>query len=808
MSEQKLYLHDTVIYLEEFDIVVLLETQLEFAPSTLLRDYTHFGVTAPEACLRGYGISVFVRDTLAAGVSIWAVDEDLDVVWLRFPGAVFGVSGPVFLAACYVPPQGSVRLQGRDVTDRFDALAGRVDSAMAHGEVFLCGDFNASFRAEHSAPTGLRSGAAHGRQLLQICEAHDLAVLATSPDGTVLEPSFQARPHTAPTRPDHVVVSRALRETVHFQGIDLSRFDSDHYPLVVHLDMTLLPVVDAHGHLPVHAIRRLIWDSEYSEDYRSHVANSSGQPAFARIVHALGQGDVGAVGQTLMTALRGLALDVAMHETCPRVSRRTGARVQPYSKPWFDEECRSLKADLRRALARHAPREELRPLRRAFNGAARRKRRAHQRRRLRHLLGELRERPKRYWDAFLPKAERLPPELRHPGAWASAMHLALNPPCSEPTGEAIMEGSPPAGDGADLLGAVTREEVVVALVGLRNYKASGFSGCPTELLKYAILNDDPSTGYQVPSDVDVPQHLATMLDACFRTGRVPAAWNKMLVSPVFKKGDKADLANYRPISVGDALAKLYAVVLNNRLLPWLESHHLRAPTQAGFRPQLGTSHPLFGLRHFIDVSARTRRPLYVCFVDLTKAYDTVPRALLWQIVADIGVPARFMTALQSIYADPLCQVRVEVCVGAEFESSLGVEQGCPLSPILFGIFIDRLCFMIEGKAADAGPWLSSGRRVPSTPDDFRLLALGRLAVSHMDRLLRVVDEFCLASGMRVNTGIGKTEMMLFGVSAARRAQLQAEVFRVGGQAIRFVSSYKYLGIHHHMSSCSGGLICL
>ena len=62
------------------------------------------------------------------------------------------------------------------------------------------------------------------------------------------------------------------------------------------------------------------------------------------------------------------------------------------------------------------------------------------------------------------------------------------------------------------------------------------------------------------------------------------------------------------------------------------------------------------------------------FCDFTKAYDTVPRALLWQIVADIGVPARFMTALQSIYADPLCQVRVEVCVGAEFESSLGSSK--------------------------------------------------------------------------------------------------------------------------------------
>ena len=107
-----------------------------------------------------------------------------------------------------------------------------------------------------------------------------------------------------------------------------------------------------------------------------------------------------------MTALRGLALDTGMREHCPRVSRRTGARAQPYSKPWFDEECRGLKTGLRQALARHAPREERCPLRRAYNGAVRRKWRAYQRRHLRNLLDELRERPKRYWDAFLPKAER------------------------------------------------------------------------------------------------------------------------------------------------------------------------------------------------------------------------------------------------------------------------------------------------------------------------------------------------------------------------------------------------------------------
>ena len=191
LSDQKLLLHDTVEYLSAFDVVVLVETHQEFAPADLLRDYLHFGTTAPEAGLRGYGISIFVRDSIASGVSLWVIDANLDVVWLQFPGAVFGVSSPVFLATCYVPPQGSGRLRSRDVAERFDSLAGHVDRAMALGEVVLCGDFNASLQADCSSVTGLRGIAAHGGQLLQICQAHGLVVFTTSPGGDFHEPTFR-----------------------------------------------------------------------------------------------------------------------------------------------------------------------------------------------------------------------------------------------------------------------------------------------------------------------------------------------------------------------------------------------------------------------------------------------------------------------------------------------------------------------------------------------------------------------------------------------------------------------------------------
>ena len=159
---------------------------------------------------------------------------------------------------------------------------------------------------------------------------------------------------------------------------------------------------------------RLVWDPECRAAYNMNVANFAGRPEFAGVLESLQHGDVDLAGQALMlSALRAVALDSGMRERCPRISQRTGARVQPFGKPWFDEECRTSKRAVRQALAARMPREELRPLRRAFNTLIRRKRctRAHQRSRLQELLGDLSEQPKRYWDAFLPKAQRLPVEL-------------------------------------------------------------------------------------------------------------------------------------------------------------------------------------------------------------------------------------------------------------------------------------------------------------------------------------------------------------------------------------------------------------
>ena len=127
--------------------------------------------------------------------------------------------------------------------------------------------------------------------------------------------------------------------------------------------------------------------------------------------------------------------------------------------------------------------------------------------------------------------------------------------------------------------------------------------------------------------------LVDAFNAAFQAGHVPSCLNSALIIPVFKKGEKLDPQNYRPIAVTECMLRLYASILNERLVQYSKAAQLQVDTQAGFRPGLSTTHQLFMLQHFIDA----HKPLYVCFLDLKGAYDQVNRVSL---VGSIASPRR------------------------------------------------------------------------------------------------------------------------------------------------------------------------
>ena len=140
------------------------------------------------------------------------------------------------------------------------------------------------------------------------------------------------------------------------------------------------------------------------------------------------------------------------------------------------------------------------------------------------------------------------------------------------------------------------------------------------------------------------------------------------------------------------LYRQYTILLNDRLVAWSEEHGLRSPIRAGFRPRQSPIriHHLFALRHFIGRAILQQRPLFVSFVDLQKAYDTVQHGLLWARLEGIGVGPKMLAAIKSLYASGTLSMKVGGAAGPSLVQQNGVRQGCPLSPTLFGILFDGL----------------------------------------------------------------------------------------------------------------------
>ena len=179
---------------------------------------------------------------------------------------------------------------------------------------------------------------------------------------------------------------------------------------------------------------------------------------------------------------------------------------------------------------------------------------------------------------------------------------------------------------------------------------------------------------------------------------------------------------------------------------------------------------------------------------MTKAYDSVPRDLLFSTLESEGIPRKLLNILRSLYTDTMIRVRVGQEMGKEARVETGVLQGCVLSPLLFNLFLNGIVRRVEKKLEKGGIKLVV-RETPRGPtrevplwillyaDDIMITAETEAGLK---RMMKTLDEELTKHGMKISGS--KTQVML----GAHTPALTSPVV-LGGQPLETVSRFKYCG---------------
>ena len=280
--------------------------------------------------------------------------------------------------------------------------------------------------------------------------------------------------------------------------------------------------------------------------------------------------------------------------------------------------------------------------------------------------------------------------------------------------------------------------------------------------------------------------MTKLFNRIWKEEKIPRDWEVGVILPLIKRGDNTDCNNYRGITLLSVVSKVYERILEKRLKRILDSQLEEA--QSGFRKGRSTHDHIFTLKQLIEKRQRQNRDLYLGFIDIQKAFDSVQRKRVWQSLQQRGVPPKLRRNIQSIYDVTRNYVRKDNAQSEEFLTKDGLRQGGVLSPALFIMIMDDVLKEVKPKISQVHVGYRNMKPIGISEclfaDDLVILARSEVELQSNIETWRVALS---KRNMKIN--MEKTRVMVVG---KERKNVKIEV---DGRKLQQVTVCKYLGVN-------------
>ena len=317
--------------------------------------------------------------------------------------------------------------------------------------------------------------------------------------------------------------------------------------------------------------------------------------------------------------------------------------------------------------------------------------------------------------------------------------------------------------GMSKLKTVSEDFVLKELMGINPQKSTGLDGIAPRFLKDGANQLAPI--------------ITHIINLSITQNYVPDSLKHAKVTPLFKKNDKLEVSNYRPISVLSAVSKILEKSVHTQVQSYLIENKLVFDYQSGFRPGFSTDTCLIHLTDFIKDKLSHGFYVGAVLLDVQKAFDSVNHTILCNKIAAIGIdPSWFISYLSHRKQT----VMINETISEEMSITCGVPQGGLLAPLLYLIYSNDMSISVQNKLL-------------LYADDSVLLAYDKNP-HNVSKLLSSDLESCNSwlVDNQLSLHIGKTECILFG---SKKNIKKVEGFNVKyrGQTVNCSKSVKYLG---------------